>query len=239
MVSKRLFSALTFSVLASARVVPLHPRAEASPAPTDIGFVLNNIADILPNESMMNELHAAASSLMSEVGQPGYEEKAEEYLSSYLSSLNANNDPASASQWASQVVSLLDPPEDIPDKVAVPYSSLISVLHSPQVAGNSADIINELIKLITSVRSIMPELFEDEADTDADTSTEADAASSSIKSTKQSLADSSNFDDNNVSTTKKQETESEQGDLSSDGTAEQTESDGETSGASSNAHKAF
>ncbi|KAJ1822749.1 hypothetical protein LPJ56_000758 [Coemansia sp. RSA 2599] len=243
MVSKRLLSTLTLSALAAANVLPLHPRAEATPAITDIGFVLNNVADILPNESMINELHEAATSLMQAAGQSGHDKKADEFLSSYLSSLDANNDPAYASQWASDIVSLLQSGKDIPDKVAEPYSSIISVLQDSKIKDNSSAIVSELIKFVTAVRSLMPEMFVDELGTETGTSSSGtDSVQSSIDSSdsgSKTTVDASDSDSKASVDASSDEAGSEEGDLSSDGSAEETESESESSGAPSNGRLAL
>ncbi|KAJ1881095.1 hypothetical protein H4R99_001500 [Coemansia sp. RSA 1722] len=234
MVSKRVLSVLALSAIASANVLPLHPRAEASPAPTDMGIVLNNVAALLPDEAMISELEAAATSLMEAFGQPGYDKMADEYLSSYLSILDANNDPASASQWASGIVSLLEASDEIPKEVAEPYSSLISNLQNSQVAGNSADIVKQLINFITQVRSIMPEMFED-VPQDVGNS---NSSSADIKSTP--VIEDNSDDETPSSATEKDDAASEESDLSSDDADNESETDSDSSsGASTNGRIAF
>ncbi|KAJ1882057.1 hypothetical protein LPJ57_001203 [Coemansia sp. RSA 486] len=234
MVSKRVLSVLALSAIASANVLPLHPRAEASPAPTDMGIVLNNVAALLPDEAMISELEAAATSLMEAFGQPGYDKMADEYLSSYLSILDANNDPASASQWASGIVSLLEASDEIPKEVAEPYSSLISNLQNSQVAGNSADIVKQLINFITQVRSIMPEMFED---VPQDVSSSSSNSSADTKST---VIEDNSDDETPSSATEKDDAASEESDLSSDDADNESETDSDSSsGASTNGRIAF
>ncbi|KAJ2706115.1 hypothetical protein FB645_001872 [Coemansia sp. IMI 203386] len=233
MVSKRVLSVLALSAIASANVLPLHPRAEASPAPTDMGIVLNNVAALLPDEAMISELEAAATSLMEAFGQPGYDKMADEYLSSYLSMLDANNDPASASQWASDIVSLLESSDEIPKEVAEPYSSLISNLQNSQVAGNSADIVKQLINFITQVRSIMPEMFED-----VPQDVGSDSSSANIKSTP--VIEDNSKDETSSSATEKGDAASEESDLSSDDADNESETDSDSSSdASTNGRIAF
>ncbi|KAJ2598314.1 hypothetical protein GGF39_002697, partial [Coemansia sp. RSA 1721] len=234
MVSKRVLSVLALSAIASANVLPLHPRAEASPAPTDMGIVLNNVAALLPDEAMISELEAAATSLMEAFGQPGYDKMADEYLSSYLSILDANNDPASASQWASGIVSLLEASDEIPKEVAEPYSSLISNLQNSQVAGNSADIVKQLINFITQVRSIMPEMFEDVPQDVGNSSSNSNSSSSNSSSssssnssadTKSTVIEDNSDDETPSSATEKDDAASEESDLSSDDADNESETD--------------
>ncbi|KAJ2385740.1 hypothetical protein GGI05_004602, partial [Coemansia sp. RSA 2603] len=152
---------LAFSAIVSAKFHILHPRADAEAAPSDLGFILNNVADFVADPSLMSNIGAAATSLMEEAGKPGYDEMANAYLSSLLASADANNDPRISSQMAAAIVSLLQSANDIPEQVAEPYSSLVSALKDPEIASDAADILKELINFISSVHKLMPEAFED------------------------------------------------------------------------------
>ncbi|KAJ2706114.1 hypothetical protein FB645_001871 [Coemansia sp. IMI 203386] len=173
---------LSLAALAHAGTVPLHPRAEAVVAPDNLGLILNNVAAAIPDEKMGSELEAAAASLIGAAGQSNYDKMANSFLDSYLSSLEANNDPAHAQEMASELVTIVQFAGDIPAEVAAPYSSFLSALKNSDIATNDADIVNEIIKLASEIYLITPELFGDNptaTGTDAESDKETGSASAS------------------------------------------------------------
>ncbi|KAJ1642205.1 hypothetical protein LPJ64_005920 [Coemansia asiatica] len=225
MVSKRVVSLLSLAAYCSAAVLPLHPRADVDIEPYEIGHAIWFIAGFLPDESKLQELDNDGELLQIEVGQPDYEQKAEKYLSSYLSSLEANNNPVSASEWASGIISLLKSSNNRASVLDVPYSSLISALQNSEIAGESADIAKELIKYIVSARDLAPELFPQ--------TFELETGAAGTKTGSEHISASASFSDNKLSAANSNETESEQGDLSSEDKDEDTDEPAESNSKSS------
>ncbi|KAJ2725646.1 hypothetical protein GGI07_001146 [Coemansia sp. Benny D115] len=178
MISCRI-AALALSALVAVNAQPLHPRAEA--VPSDIGFIMNNIADFIDNSSIMTQIQAAATSLMSVYNLPNQQEAGEEIMSSLMASLDAANNPEEAAHIASAIVSLLEDSNEIPTEVADEYGSALSVLKEPKVSTEITAIINELVAFISGVRKAMPEAFEDvpTASEDVDSSTRTSTKSNS------------------------------------------------------------
>ncbi|KAJ2598798.1 hypothetical protein GGF39_002505 [Coemansia sp. RSA 1721] len=220
---------LSLAALAHAGIVPLHPRAEAVVAPDNLGLILNNVAAAIPDEKMGSELEAAAASLIGAAGQSNYDEMANSFLDSYLSSLEANNDPAHAQEMASELVTIVQFAGDIPAEVAAPYSSFLSALQNSEIATNDADIVNEIIKLASEIYLITPELFGDNP-----TATGTDAAESDQETGSASASDGSEPD---AQPTGKEDLPSLDKDISlSDDESEHTESESKSSDASTVKH---
>ncbi|KAJ2784457.1 hypothetical protein GGI15_002258, partial [Coemansia interrupta] len=220
---------LAYSAIASAKFHMMHPRADADAAPTDLGFILNNVADLVADPSLMSEVGAAATSLMEAAGQPGYDEMANAYLSTLLASVEASNDPQLSSQMAAAIVSLLQSAGDIPEQVAEPYSSLVSALKDPEIASDAADILKELINFISSVHRLMPEAFEDfptdeTANNESDTqmsgsSTQTSSQHATTPSTDDDSTNKSSKDNRSSGSDDKDNDESDDADSSSSGAA--------------------
>ncbi|KAJ1721235.1 hypothetical protein LPJ53_004219 [Coemansia erecta] len=219
---------LAYSTIVSAKFHMLHPRADADAAPSDLGFILNNVADLVADPSLMSEVGAAATSLMEAAGQPGYDEMANAYLSTLLASVEASNDPQLSSQMAAAIVSLLQSANDIPEQVAEPYSSLVSALKDPEIASDAADILKVLINFISSVHSLMPEAFED-FPTDETATGESDTqdSSSNTQSSTQHVTKSSTDEDSTTKSSKESES-------SGNDDNESDDMDSSTSGAARN-----
>ncbi|KAJ1822750.1 hypothetical protein LPJ56_000759 [Coemansia sp. RSA 2599] len=164
----------------------LHPRADNAAAPDNLGLILNNVAALIPDSSLAGELGAAASSLIDAADKSNYEEMADTYFASLMSSLESNNDAEHAQGMASELATLIQFAEDIPDNMAEPYSSLLSALQNTEIAADAADVVNELIKFVSDVYFISPEAFDD-----VPQATETSMGAEDAEETATSAADSS------------------------------------------------
>ncbi|KAI7829944.1 hypothetical protein BX661DRAFT_204710 [Kickxella alabastrina] len=164
MMFKHSATILALSTLAAVNAQPLVPRGETYPS--DIGVILNNVADSFDfNESSTNpivtQIGDAATKLMSAYGQDNQKEIDEKVMSSLFASLDAGNDPKVASQLAANIVSLIGDVQELPTEVEGQYNSLVSALQKSAVAAEITAIVNEVIGFVAGVRSAVPEMFED------------------------------------------------------------------------------
>ncbi|KAJ1894727.1 hypothetical protein LPJ66_005017 [Kickxella alabastrina] len=155
---------LALSTLAAVNAQPLVPRGETYPS--DIGILLNNVADAFDiNESSTNpivtQIGAAATKLMSAYGQDNQKEVDEKVMSSLFASLDAGNDPKVASQLVVAIVSLVGDIQEFPTEAEGQYNSLASALQKPTVATKITAIVNEVIGFVAGMRSTFPDMFED------------------------------------------------------------------------------
>ncbi|KAJ2706113.1 hypothetical protein FB645_001870 [Coemansia sp. IMI 203386] len=233
--SKRAVFLISLAALASAAVFPLHPRDNESALPTNLGMVLANVALVLPNESMMSEMNVAATELHYAASRSDFQKIASDYLSFYVSSLEANNNPESASAWASKLIEFLDSlDKPVPTEISELFDACMSALHKSDIATDAADIFNEFFKFVREGYQRNPDLFYTPYDLIVPTSaTESGFDINSEKPAAVSPALSAGHNDNVGSGFEEDSLDNDEP-VKNDSTKDDVESDSKSSGASTN-----
>ncbi|KAJ2490375.1 hypothetical protein IWW37_003192 [Coemansia sp. RSA 2050] len=147
------------------------------PLPTDIGFLLNQVAELVNGTPYHSAISQAAQSLISNYRLPGKEAQDKEIVSSLLAALNSQNVPTEAASIAEVIASILGA-EDAPGKLASLMASMAAELKNPEVNTQIASIVDKLVSMLAQARIEAPELFEDNPVGPTATSTWASASTS-------------------------------------------------------------
>ncbi|KAJ2259921.1 hypothetical protein GGI01_003329 [Coemansia sp. RSA 376] len=161
------------------------------PLPTEIGFLVNQVAELMQDTPYYPQLSQAAQSLISGYKLPGQQAQDEKIVSSLLSALSSQNVPSQATSIAGSVISVLEGDGDSSsDKLNSLVSSVVLELRNPAVNTQIASIVDKLVGLLEQARIVAPEMFADSPSEPTPTSTRA-STSSKNTSTKSTRTDTS------------------------------------------------
>ncbi|KAJ2885428.1 hypothetical protein H4R27_001397 [Coemansia aciculifera] len=160
-----------------------------SPLPTDIGYLVNQVAVLMNGTPYYPQLSQAAQSLISGYKLPGQQAQDEKIVSSLLAALSSQNVPSQATSIAGSVISVLEGEGgSSSDKLNSLVSSVVSELKNPAVNTQIASIVDKLVGLLAQARVVAPEMFEDSPSgptpTSTRSSTSAKNTSTSTKTTR-------------------------------------------------------
>ncbi|KAJ2810725.1 hypothetical protein GGI24_006960, partial [Coemansia furcata] len=146
----------TIITLAASTVIA----ASVRPLPTDIGFLINQVAELMDGTPYYAELSQAAQSLISNYQLSGKDAQNQEIVSSLFAVLNSQNVAAQATSIAGSIVTVLE--GDGPaGKLESLISSAVADLRNPAVNTQIANIVDRLIGLLEQAHSVAPEMFDD------------------------------------------------------------------------------
>ncbi|KAJ1814659.1 hypothetical protein LPJ60_005972 [Coemansia sp. RSA 2675] len=151
-----------------------------STLPTDVGFLLNQVAELVDGTPYHSAISQAAQSLISNYKLPGKEAQNKEIVSSLFAALNSQNVPAEATSIAGAIASILGA-DDAPEKLASLMASMVGELKNPEVNTNIGSIVDKLVGMLVQARIVAPEMFEDNPV--GPTSTDASSSPSTKAST--------------------------------------------------------
>ncbi|KAJ2897096.1 hypothetical protein IWW38_001829 [Coemansia aciculifera] len=184
------------------------------PLPTDIAFLVNQVADLMVDTPFYAQISQAVDSLVAANGLPSQQAVDGNIYSSLLLALNSQNVPTAATGIAGSIVSQLldDPP---PAKVTSLVSSIVSEIKNPAINTQIASIVDELVGFLIQLRVEAPEMFDDSPETTAtststlsNTGTTVTTPTSTNSSTKSSATSSVTSKPLNDSTTSDSDSDS-------------------------------